>query len=290
MLKPINPDFVAGVNEPDINDPTTQRYGKQFIEKFHANVRERNSATARPPFGLTAVIGTKGSGKTLTAAWLARVQYQRGVEVFYTPTTGLRFGVEIANVKTDEESALNELYAFAIGKKNCVVVIDELQVYLNKWGQNAMGHQLFIDGLAALRKNGIHLIYTCQHDGQISSDLEVETTCAYFPRKMPYKEIADPRKRRRTYRPPEFEGIPGKYNDLKIQIDALSGPTALSFNHSPNKLMMFEGRSLPRPKRERFRIPYQDAVETALLYNSWSELQVGARFKSSAKKVREALE
>ena len=294
-MKTMFPDFVAGQNEPEINRPSSQVYAKQFIEKCHLNVREHKPG-AKPPFGLTAVIGPKGSGKTLTAAWLCRLQYMKGVPVHFTPTAGLRFGVEIGNVKHEDGDALNELYAFAMDKKDCIIFIDELQVYLNKWGQNAIGHQLFIDCLAALRKNNVHVIYTCQHDGQISSDLKTETTAAYFPAKVPYK-LGDEfktrsRKRRRRDKPErtDFVALPGRYRDLHIRVTMLHGATALSFNQPPNMLMQYERRSLPRPKRLRFRIPYPSAVETAILYNSWSELQVGARFMTNAKIVREVLQ
>ena len=244
------------------------------IEDVYKQVKS-SGYNPTPPPGMTGIFGSVGSGKTLLAVLFAMEWYRRGLDVYYTSTTGLRFGIPLS-------SDVQELYTFAQGINNAILIVDELQSYINKYSQNAMSAVMFTESLASLRKNGVHVIYTAQDSHQASVPIRKNTTSACFPRITPAY-----RKNKRGARKPRYRRIPGAHDFCKLLVQELSGPNALSFTDPPNHLMMFKGLPPPRPTLRRWRPPYDRMVQASKLYNTMEQLDFAARIAVNAESLRE---
>ena len=158
-------------DEGDIHSEKTIEEAVDDIQSDHLHAKDTRRPE-HPGGGMTGIFGRMGSGKTLLAVTWLSLLYRTGTRIFYTPTAGLRFGTP-----TD----LKDLYTIAVKHRHSVIFIDELQSYINKYGQNATSSVMFTESLAALRKNRVHVIYTAQHDSQASISMRYNTDRAWYP-------------------------------------------------------------------------------------------------------------
>ena len=151
--------------------------GKDYRLALHREVKAEHEANRRddtdPGWRCELVSGPKGSGKTTFATSLALRYYLKGF--FVVSNVSLLFGHHL-------ESAV-DLYAFSrMLPARCVVVVDELQQLLNKYGMATAKSQSFIGGLAELRKKRISLIGITSQEGEINPSFLYEVDRTYYPR------------------------------------------------------------------------------------------------------------
>lgn len=246
------------------------------IEAEHEYARD-SRRPEHPGGGMTGIFGRMGSGKTLLAVTWLSLLYRTGTRIFYTPTAGLRFGTP-----TD----LKDLYTIAVNHRHSVIFMDELQSYINKYGQTATSSVMFTESLAALRKNRVHVIYTAQHDSQASISMRYNTDRAWYPIQSGSVKRLPRRAGRRWNRKPKWDRVSGRHTFCKLLVSELSG-NALSFTEAPDHLHIRLKMPTPMPRFRRFRPPYQDVFEASKLYNTLEQIDFGARWRVDSKAMKE---
>ena len=175
-LRPIGEDDIL-----ELPAHVGDHIGKDYRLELHREVVEIHSANRNddgdPGWRCELVSGPKGSGKTTFATSLALRYFLKGY--FVVSNVSLLFGHHL-------ESAV-DLYAFSrMLPARCVVVIDELQQLLNKYGMATAKSQSFIGGLAELRKKRISLIGITSQEGEINPSFLYEVDRTYYPRPRRY--------------------------------------------------------------------------------------------------------
>ena len=201
-----------------------------------------------------------------------------GIPVFFGSAAGLRFGepLDIANNPS-------LLYAFAIKARRCILFLDELQSYINKYSQNATSHVAFTESLAGMRKNKVHVIYTAQADSHCSQPIRVNTGHALYPSQQKGYWWQHPANRRMK----KWRSFPGKHDFCKLVVWEMYG-NALSFLEEPSFLQRRMGWTIPKPKVRRWNAPYNEVFEASKLYNTLEQLDFGARWRAKSEDVKSA--
>ena len=228
-----------------------------------------------------------GSGKSNLAAMLLSRKWMEGFRVYASADAGFGFGFPLPGGGDD---ALAKLYAFAVQEemRDCYIFIDEIGVYLDRFAQNALVHRAFVQSLAALRKNGVHLVYAAQADSQLAASVRAPTTTAFYPYDLVQLAVRPKRRRtRRQRRRREYIDRPGRYSHFKRGLTVLKGTKALTWDEVPTRAMILQGKEYARPKMYQGILPYEHLVFAAGAYNTFSELQIMAAQGIDAKKLRE---
>lgn len=265
---------------PDPNDREWQKFLASRVEEKHLAAKERNGGRpVKPPFGVTVIIGEMGCGKNLVATEFCARNYMRGVEVYSTSSAGMRFGK-----KLDISRGAKDIYAFGKSIKAAILLIDELQLYFNKMRQSNTSAVYFVESLAGLRKQGIHVLITAQDDNQLAGSVKRAVTTALFPQPMAYlprvsrfgKRLAPTRRR-------------GRRKWALLKVETLEGRRALWFGDPPNALQMVRGRQPPMPVTRTYYPDYKKIVLSAALYGTHAELEVGAHDLVDSKELKQAI-
>jgi len=145
---------------------------------------------ALPNSTIMALFGGKGSGKSLTGSAKALDYYCEGVPVFYNPRGLLKFPPIEGGVC--EFASLHDIILRADKLRNCLVVLDELQVNLSKFRTSTRASILIRGVIQQCRKLGMDIIITSNSPRQIdpgfAEQLDFHTNCRAH---LPPRDLAD---------------------------------------------------------------------------------------------------
>ena len=247
------------------------------VKASHSLAVDTKASKPHPGAGVTGIFGPMGSGKTLLAvAWL-KALHEQGIRIASGAAAGLKFG---------EEVDLNDLYTLAKNYKDAIVFLDELQSYVSKYSSTSTSAVFLTESLAALRKNGIHIVFTAQSDLQVFAALRPNVTTAWYPRKSTYKRIVPKRGKPRWGRKDKWIPIKGKYDFCKLLVHEMVG-NPLTFTEPPDHLHMRHGWKTPMPRTRAFRPSYADILEASMCYDTLAELDFAARLRTNRDDLRE---
>ncbi len=248
-----------------------------LVKERHRKAIDSNARKPHPGSGVTGIFGAMGSGKTLMAVSWLKGLYERGVRVAYGSASGLKFG---------EEVDLNDLYTLAKNYKNTIVFLDELQSYVSKYSSTSTSAVFMTESLAALRKNGIHIVFTAQTDMQVFAALRPNVTRAWYPRKSTYRKVPRKRGKPRWGKRDNYVRVPGKYDFCKLLVWEMVG-NPLTFTEPPDHLHMRQRWVTPMPRCRAFRPAYKDVFEASMCYDTLAELDFAARLRATSDDLRE---
>ena len=139
---------------------------------------------ALPNSTILCLHGQKGSGKSLAAAYMAYDYYTQGVPVFYNPKGLLTFPAYPGAIC--EYASLQDIILRADQLRNCVIVLDEIQVNLSKYRTNTRASSLIRGVIQQVRKLGMDMILTTNDpsalDGALLVQLDFDVKCkSYLP-------------------------------------------------------------------------------------------------------------
>ena len=122
----------------------------------------------------------RGNGKTLSAVYLAYLEYQKGKKIytnFYTSFSTMYKMNDLIQMFSD-----NRLH-------DCLVIIDEGQVYLNNSGVSVKTRKSLITNfIAQTRKADIDIIITTQRFMQLHKELREQTDVILLATKYHYNK------------------------------------------------------------------------------------------------------
>lgn len=122
---------------------------------------------ALPNSTIMGLFGGKGSGKSLSAGALAFEYYSEGIPVFYNPRGLLRFPPTPGGVC--EFASLRDIILRAEQLRNCLIVLDEMQVNLSKYRTSTKASVLIRGVIQQVRKLGMDIVVTSNSPNQIDA-------------------------------------------------------------------------------------------------------------------------
>ena len=135
---------------------------------------------ALPNSTVLGLFGPKGSGKSLVACALAWEYYTAGIPVFFNPQGLLMFPPSEHGYCGF--ASLRDIIFRADRLRNCLIVLDELQVNLSKYRSGATASVLIRGVIQQVRKLGIDMIVTSnspsQIDGAFAEQLDFHGMCS----------------------------------------------------------------------------------------------------------------
>ena len=112
------------------------------------------------------LVGRRGSGKSLVAAWLAYERHRAGGKVLFTPSGFLRFGTPLD---------LEELVTLDEELQGALVVLDEVHLLLDRRNTMSFASRMLSTWLVQVRKRRCSVIWTTQSGRDIDRRLEFQT-------------------------------------------------------------------------------------------------------------------
>ena len=245
-----------------------QTWARAEAESAHQRAVETRGGYRTPKFGMTAIIGEMGCGKTSIASWLLTRKYMQGYQLYATADAGFAIGNEISMAAGN----LHEFFAFAANDqfRGAYIFIDEIGNYLDRFAQNSITHRGLMASLwAGLRKFQCHVVFTAQSDQLLSDQLRSLVKHVLYPEHTPGVWGKHPDSKRKEWVP-----RPGKHSDFKRGVWELKGEKALNFHQKPNVLMEIKGRRYPKPRDRFFMVPYQELVFACAMFDTLADLVI----------------
>jgi hypothetical protein len=122
---------------------------------------------ALPNSTIMGLFGGKGSGKSLTATGTAWDYYQEGIPIYYNPAGLLKFPPIEGGIC--EFASLRDIILRADQLRDCLVVLDELQVNLSKYRTSTKASVLIRGVIQQVRKLGMDIVVTSNSPSQIDA-------------------------------------------------------------------------------------------------------------------------
>ena len=258
-----------------------QKWARECAVRSHKRSVEERGGYRTPKFGMTAIIGEMGCGKTSVASWLLTRKYMQGYQLYATADAGFAIGNEISMAAGN----LHEFFAFAANDqfRGAYIFIDEIGNYLDRFAQNSITHRgLMASMWAGLRKFQCHIVFTAQSDMLLSDQLRSLVKHVLYPEHSP--GIWG---RKRGEKRGEFHRRAGKYSDFKRGVWELKGEKALTFDQKPNVLMQIKGVRYPKPRRRFFQVPYQQMIFACAMFDTLADLVIMPGTEITAQEQKE---
>lgn len=253
---------------PDGRDTIGKEYRRQLQAEAMAAFEEHKDDGGDPGFSCQLVSGEKGVGKSNLMSSLALGFLMDGYQV--VSNMSLLFGFHI-------ESAV-DIFSFSkIMPGRLLLVLDEIHALLSRYRQSSLGQREFVEGLAGLRKQRIHLLAGTSQEPELAMN---------FLRECDY--IIYPKKPKRYPQMGRGEAHYPAWCHLRIE---KIGPRPLQGQTVGEKF--FGIRPTTRPKRRRMNgITPQNIYQAAALQSSFAALPKGKEVGThvTADQMRSALD
>lgn len=263
---------------PGVHDEKTIDASLVELERSRERYKSdhRRVGTIKLP-AVSAVVGKRGSGKTLyIVSKLARA-YARGWKVYSTQPAGLFFGDLITP---------DELYDFVETHRDCVIFIDELQSYLNKLSTTSTTTSIFYQSMAGIRKNNIKVIVGTQTDRHFGEFMRYTIEMVEYPRvdQWHYKTTLGTWGNRNTKR--VLRGPRALPSWTKLKVRKAWGESVLAYNDPPSSEEIIFQTGRARPRRRNIVLSPVEMWRASKLYDSWSPIEVGAQLSMNSHDFR----
>lgn len=259
-------DFVSLENENEEINERNRAFQKAVADKLedtHRAAQRANGGPTPAPPGCVGFIGGVGSGKTIIANSLCITMYAAGRDVYWTTAAGLAYGIPF-NLKEDPRA----LTRFGNRIENAVILVDELQSYINPYRAMSKANVEFLNSMAGIRKQGCMLVYTTQLQANIPKTVRRSTTQAHWP----YLKLGASRTIEGETRTTPNQS--GQWDHGKYALRSLFGPNCLTALEEEDAMQTHFGIGAAKPTKSESEVDYATLITSGMLYNTLAKIDI----------------
>lgn len=259
-------DFVSLENEDEAVNKRNLAFHKAVadqLEDTHRKAQAHNGGPTPAPPGCVGFIGGVGSGKTIIANSVCVTMYAAGHDVFWTKAAGLAYGTPF-DLKNDPKA----LTSFGNRIENAVILVDELQSYINPYRAMAKANVEFLNSMAGIRKQGCLVIFTTQLQANIPKTVRRSTTQAHWP----YLKLGISRTVEGESRTTPAQT--GQWDHGKYALRSLFGPNCLTALEEEDAMQTHFGIGAAKPAKQETTLDYATLITSGMLYNTLAKIDI----------------